>query len=390
MTIVYPSFFPDMPPLVMPQGDERLSGHQYGAGGELCLEYRSDNWDPAYTGAMMIESAHRLLEGEEPSEGTQAEVESAHVATLRQDVRGAKLRFLVPPSLAAALENLEPLRPVALEISDNYEKKHWISVPRRLGPDDAPLWTSDPDVPLYHRRSGFALKLDPAFKGRIKDDWEVVEAIVQSAGDEELTALLADAVDQAVLLIVCAGDIHLMWVPAGSGKRAVIGYVTVPMPNHAARLPDDYERLAEVAVAIVGCGSVGSKVAASLARAGVGRFVLVDGDLCLPGNLVRNDLDWRSVGLNKPDAVAGRIADLRASTTSSCRRLALGGQESAALTDAVLVEIGKCDLIIDATADPQAFNLCAAVARNECKTLLWGEVFAGGIGGLVARARGPI
>lgn len=390
MTIVYPNFFPDMPPQVMPQGDERLSGHQYGAGGELCLEYRPDNWDPSYTGAMMIESARRLLEGEEPSEGTLAEVESAHVATVGQEVRGAKLRFLVPQSLAAALESLELLRPVAFEISDNYERNHWISVPRRLGPADAPLWTSDSDVPLYHRRSGFALKLDPTFKGRIKADWDIVEAIVQTAGDDELTALLADAADQAILLIACAGDFHMMWVPAGSGKRAVIGYVTVPMPDRAARLPDNYARLADVAVAIVGCGSVGSKVAASLARAGVGRFVLVDGDVCFPGNLVRNDLDWRSVGLNKPDAVAGRIADLRASTTSLCRRLAIGGQESAALTDAVLVEIGKCDLIIDATADPQVFNLCAAVARNEHKTLLWGEVFAGGIGGLVARARPDI
>lgn len=65
----------------------------------------------------------------------------------------------------------------------------------------------------------------------------------------------------------------------------------------------------------------------------------------------------------------------------------MGGQESGALTDLTLVEVGKCDLIIDATADPQVFNLCAAVARNERKPLVWGEVFAGGIGGLIARTR---
>jgi sulfur-carrier protein adenylyltransferase/sulfurtransferase len=52
-----------------------------------------------------------------------------------------------------------------------------------------------------------------------------------------------------------------------------------------------------------------------------------------------------------------------------------------------LVAIGRCNLIIDATAEPQVFNLCAAVARNEEKPFVWGEVFAGGIGGLIARLR---
>ena len=41
---------------------------------------------------------------------------------------------------------------------------------------------------------------------------------------------------------------------------------------------------------------MGSKLAASLARSGVRRFVLVEEDVLLPENLVRNDLDWRDVG----------------------------------------------------------------------------------------------
>ncbi len=63
LTLAYPAFFPETLPMVVPSDGRRLSGHQYGAGGELCLEYRSDNWDPAVTGAMMIESAYRLLAG---------------------------------------------------------------------------------------------------------------------------------------------------------------------------------------------------------------------------------------------------------------------------------------------------------------------------------------
>ena len=32
---------PDIPPSVFPRDGRRHSGHQYGTGGEMCLEYRS-------------------------------------------------------------------------------------------------------------------------------------------------------------------------------------------------------------------------------------------------------------------------------------------------------------------------------------------------------------
>lgn len=37
LTITYPEYFPDVPPSVVPRDGERLSGHQYGESGELCL-----------------------------------------------------------------------------------------------------------------------------------------------------------------------------------------------------------------------------------------------------------------------------------------------------------------------------------------------------------------
>src|SRR6266566_3384248 len=67
LTLKYPTYFPETPPIVMPRDGRRLSEHQYGDGGELCLEYRPDNWDPTVTGAMMIESNYRLLSRERPT-----------------------------------------------------------------------------------------------------------------------------------------------------------------------------------------------------------------------------------------------------------------------------------------------------------------------------------
>jgi sulfur-carrier protein adenylyltransferase/sulfurtransferase len=68
VSLRYPNHFPHSPSLVLPRGEaERWSTHQYGAGGELCLEFGPDNWRPDITGAQMIESAYRLLSGERPS-----------------------------------------------------------------------------------------------------------------------------------------------------------------------------------------------------------------------------------------------------------------------------------------------------------------------------------
>ncbi|MCA9902741.1 MAG: thiamine biosynthesis protein ThiF, partial [Anaerolineae bacterium] len=52
-----------------------------------------------------------------------------------------------------------------------------------------------------------------------------------------------------------------------------------------------------------------------------------------------------------------------------------------------LSQLGQCDLIIDATANTDAFNMLAAVAKYYGKPMIWVEVFTGGIGGFVGRSR---
>src|SRR6202041_1741697 len=107
ISLRYPNHFPHSPPMVLPRGDtERWSSHQYGPGGELCLEYGPDNWHQDISGADMIESAHRLLEGEEPEPGVVAEVASRHATTIGQDFRPTISRFLITRALDEELRNL--------------------------------------------------------------------------------------------------------------------------------------------------------------------------------------------------------------------------------------------------------------------------------------------
>jgi molybdopterin/thiamine biosynthesis adenylyltransferase len=66
---------------------------------------------------------------------------------------------------------------------------------------------------------------------------------------------------------------------------------------------------------ISGCGSVGSLVALELARAGVGRFLLIDNDTIAYHNLSRHQSGIKDVGKFKVNAVKERILDINSSAT---------------------------------------------------------------------------
>jgi hypothetical protein len=93
------------------------------------------------------------------------------------------------------------------------------------------------------------------------------------------------------------------------------------------------------------------------------------------------------VGLNKAEALSTKLKLVSPAVTVRARRVQLAGQESAESADSVVVSLAECDLIIDATANPAALNVIAGVARSAKKPVIWAEVFAGGIGGLIARCR---
>lgn len=191
-----------------------------------------------------------------------------------------------------------------------------------------------------------------------------------------------------VVLIDIDNQIHcFLKISADSEELSKVILLRSDSTTLNPRIPTAFYNLSGKTVGIVGSGSVGSKIAISLARSGVGKFYLIDEDVFLPGNTCRNSLDWRNVGEYKVHAVAEIIACISATAQVDVAMLSLGGQESSLTLDRVLRRLGRCDLIIDATANPKVFILLALVARTSAKPLVWGEVFAGGIGGMVARSR---
>jgi molybdopterin/thiamine biosynthesis adenylyltransferase len=69
----------------------------------------------------------------------------------------------------------------------------------------------------------------------------------------------------------------------------------------------DIEALAGAHVVVAGLGSGGSTVALELAKAGVGRFTLIDPDTVEAANLIRHECDDRYLGWPKAEAVGELI-----------------------------------------------------------------------------------
>ncbi|WP_363352300.1 ThiF family adenylyltransferase [Methylocystis echinoides] len=386
-TLEYPAFFPETPPSVIPRDGRRHSSHQYGAGGELCLEFRSDNWDPSITGAIMIESAYRLLSGEHPTVGERAVVPSAHQETLGQLLRGSGCRFLLTHELKAYAATLPAGTGHLCSIVEIHgPNRTWAAYVAAVGTPSDLTWREN-TIPARSDKGEPALLIRVAslMDLPISDQQDLDPLIAATPCDGFVPA--DENTRTRITVIADAQSARLYYSFRQEGVWRLIPYSTIDLTNATARLPETYGGLASKKVGVVGAGSLGSKIAASLTRSGVGSFVLVDDDILTPGNLVRHELDAGSLGAHKVDGLESRLRAVAPGVNVSGRRVVLGGQESSGTTASVLDELATCDLLVDATADPQAFNFVASVARQFLRPMIWAEVYAGGIGGFVGRLR---
>ncbi len=117
LKMTYGSFHPNGPPMVVPRDEKQwLSNHQFGPGGNLCLEYRADNWQTTITGAMMIESAHRLIAGQRKVDGGQ--LLSEHYQSIGQRTRGHRFRFILTPEAEERLSAIADGQCVEIGLSE--------------------------------------------------------------------------------------------------------------------------------------------------------------------------------------------------------------------------------------------------------------------------------
>lgn len=385
--LIYHEAFPDCPPSVYPLPGKRLSSHQYGSGGELCLQIRNDNWLPAYTGADMIESAYRLLQIESPDEsGTATIAPSDHKITFVASIRDFGRRFYLT-SFQHTLLASEVAHKSTIELSIRRSINDH-AVAKIVSPTDGKEISIFSDVPQglgaeSYKKSATFFRINANF-----------DAVCKAVTYQDMTNLIGDQFriedEHELFLIVLTNDNHIVLLYYDRFLSRILPFVTIVDTDISNRTGHSLSGSRNMKVGIVGVGSIGSKVAVSLTRSAVKNFELVDGDLLYAGNLARHDGDWRDLGFHKVDAVNHRMRLIQPNLKVRTWNTNLGSQQSSTCAAQVIRALAECELIIDATADARVFNRLAGLAQRSCSVLIWGSVFAGGIGGEIARFRPAI
>jgi ubiquitin-protein ligase len=381
--LVFPETYPAGPPIVRPRDEARWSEHQY-ADGELCLDRGPDNWHPDHDdGAVMLESAHRLLSLESArATAPETEIPSRHKLTLGQDMRFQYSRLALTSAGRDALNRLTGA--VLAKLHCVWHKESCIAFLASLGAGSNE-WR-DPFVPEFLGKVGHEKR---AVACPSHGNENILSELKRPGSVETLVAQQVAAPDPApgAVLVDDSGAWHLFWSLGHTKKPVHFSTLMLDTTPGEARTGVERDALKAKVVSIIGLGSVGSKVAITLCRSGIQQFVLVDDDLIQPSNLVRHAGDWRDVAEHKVRAVAEHLNLIDAGVQVKSRMHRLGGQEAASSTSTALTALMKSDLIIDATANPRVFNQCAQIAKRWNVPMAWAEVFTGGIGGLIARAR---
>ena len=142
------------------------------------------------------------------------------------------------------------------------------------------------------------------------------------------------------------------------------------------------EHMRERHVGIVGLGSGGSTIAVELAKAGVGRFTLIDHDRLELGNVARHVCGVSDLGRFKTKAVRERMLDKN--PRIACITDEIDINERLEQTEQLLAD---CHLIIGATdGDRSRLNL-NAIALASGTTAILGRAISRAAGGDVLRVR---
>ena len=373
--IRFPSSYPEGCPDVRPFPYVSLSTHQYVKTGALCLEIGPDNWHSELLAASLIVSAARLELAELVQIVEGVPVPSRHVdpAWSRPDASSGHALVLSRSAVAAARAADTPVTmQLATLLSAPSLNQFWV----RAVPAETDLLDLPPPVV-----DGLALPL----RGWILPDVVAGAAVPRSRDDLNSWLLERN---------VTLSDASLVFMPNATpstalrvNKDKVDELYVIEVPEKDVRRPASLAGTADKRVGIVGLGSLGSKVALSLARSGQRRFTLVDSDLLLAENISRHAAVIDHVGMLKARATEDLIRSVAFDSMAvDVWPYDVGGSIPAELHGRMLESLADCDVLVDATADAGAHALLAGLASDHGRPLVWSEVWAGGVGGLLAWA----
>jgi hypothetical protein len=123
-------------------------------------------------------------------------------------------------------------------------------------------------------------------------------------------------------------------------------------------------------VLVIGAGALGSPVIEQMAKAGIGRLTIIDGDILSAANIGRHVLGADAIGLGK----AKTLEEKMSRSWPSCN---ISANQCSIQHWLVRHDLSGVDMVIDLTGEPEV-RLCVEVARkhHDCQLLIgWMEPY---------------
>lgn len=132
------------------------------------------------------------------------------------------------------------------------------------------------------------------------------------------------------------------------------------------------QKLSASSVAVCGLGGLGSNIAYALARAGLGRLILIDFDRVDISNLHRQQYKGHQIGMKKTDALSENLAELAPYTRTEIHFLKITAENLSEL-------LSNSDIICEAfdKAEEKAMLVNGVLEKLPDKYLISGSGMAG-------------
>lgn len=156
--------------------------------------------------------------------------------------------------------------------------------------------------------------------------------------------------------------------------------------GRAARVPG-LSSLADKTIVFIGCGSLGSKIAASLAATGVNRFGLVDFDFLEPDNAVRHESGVNLFGFAKVQALQNRLFELnpRILENTKILQMVIGGSNNMEKEEELQELLALASLVVDTTGEHGVSRFLNDICAELNVPQIYASVSNGAWGGEVVR-----
>lgn len=383
--IIFPRYFPNQPIIIKSLEQRRISKHQYNDK-TMCLKWGIDNWHEDITVVDMVENLIELLTIENPYGDTHGVSVSGDKFTFSQQINSKNtlivdeddFKYFKDEGKVSLIQKLTNRYGVMfINKIDKYVKGYFL---------DGEV----EEVEIKYIKINFDLT----------DDFDLDENIRKYL--EEYGNLLLIFRNKKMLILYrrlsTEKEKEQIIKNESLEKQAELKKLSLYIVEtvNAKYLNDEKEKRLKIKktslkkkIAILGLGSVGSRVLMDLARAGFSNFILVDEDIFMPNNLLRHELDVNSIGEYKINALSKRIIKgINSKVKFSLHHFALNGQESTETTNKLLQVLSNSDLIIDCTADSNLiFSLNEIVDKNNINYIS-GSVISGGLGNILIIKRG--